>query len=186
MHLLRAAAAAILALPLLAAEAQEDVLISCAGSPPEAVLQLPPPLSDWGKIYCTKYGHTLAAQERWIWSFPGAFALVHLPAQMVRDEPKSVGNAAYFRTIELVSLDGEEAEDAVARINSKLGTKADSPASSAYRLKLVNQEGDAHTVLFAITKNEAALGRGHWGLWCGKTCADGLPFMLLNYTKQSK
>lgn len=186
MHLQRAAAAVLLALPLLTAEAQDDFLISCDGSPPESVLQLPPPLGDWGKIYCTRYGHTLAARERWVWSFPGAFAPVHLPAQMVREQPKEVRNAAYFKKIDLVLLEAHEAEDVAAKINGKLGTRADSPASSAYRLTLVNQEGGVHTVLFVITRKEVELGRGHWGMWCDKTCADGSPFMLLNYERRTQ
>ena len=132
------------------------------------------------------YGHTLAARERWVWSFPGAFAPVHLPAQMVREKPKEVRNAAYFKKIEFASLNAQDAEDAAAKINGKLGTKADSPVSSAYRLTLVNQEGGSHMILFAITKNEVELGKGHWGMWCDKTCAEGSPFMLLNYEKQAR
>ena len=51
---------------------------------------------------------------------------------------------------------------------------------------LVNQEGGVHTVLFAITRSEVELGKGHWGMWCGKTCAEGSPFMLLNYEKRAR
>jgi hypothetical protein len=186
MHLHRSSVAALLALHLLTASAQDDFLIPCAGSPAESVLQLPPPLNDWGKVYCTKFGHTLAARDRWIWSFPSALAPVHLPAQMVRDQPKEVGNAAHFKKIELLALNGQDAQDVVAKINGKLGTRSNPPVSSAYRLTLVNQEGDTHEVLFAITKAEVELGKGHWGMWCDKNCADGSPFMLLNYEKQAK
>ena len=90
--------------------AHDAILISCAGSPKDAVLTLPEPLSHWGSVYCTKYGHSVAAKERWIWSFPGAFAPVHLPAQMVRENPKEVGNSAYFKQIRLQPLTGTDAD----------------------------------------------------------------------------
>ena len=105
---------------------------------------------------------------------------------MVRDQPKEVGNAAYFKRIELLPLKGQDAQDAVAKINGKLGTRSNSPVSAAYRLTLVNQEGDTHEVLFAITQAEVELGKGHWGMWCAKNCSDGSPFMLLNHEKQAK
>ncbi|HMM77731.1 MAG TPA: hypothetical protein PJ986_18660 [Gammaproteobacteria bacterium] len=179
-------AVVLLGLSVLKAVAQENILIPCAGAPSEAVLQLPVPLSDWGEIYCTKFRHTLAAKQHWIWSFPGALAPVHLPAQMVREQPKEVRHAAYFRSLELVQLHGEEAEGVAAKINSKLGTRSDSPVSSAYRLTLTNQDEQAHMVLFAITAREVEIGKGHWGIWCDKDCANGSPFMLLKYEKPAK
>lgn len=161
--------------------AQDDILISCADSPKDAVLSLPAPLSHWGSVYCTKYGHAVAAKERWLWSFPGAFAPVHLPAQMVRRNPKELGNAAYFKQVNLETLLGNAADDAAAKINETLGARSDSPVAGAYRLTLQNQDGESHVVLFVQTVEEVKNGKGLWGLWCNESCKDGLPFMLLNY-----
>ena len=161
--------------------AQDGILISCADSPKDAVLTLPAPLNHWGSVYCTKYGHAVAAKERWIWSFPGAFSPVHLPAQMVRQNPKEVGNAAYFKLISLEPLVGSAADDAAARINETLGTRSDSPVAVAYRLTLQNQDSGSHVVLFVQTVEEVKEGKGLWGLWCNESCKDGMPFMLLNY-----
>ena len=186
MHLRRIAASSVFIVAATNVAAQDDFLIPCTGSPPDAVLQLPAPLANWGQVYCTKFGHTLAAKDRWIWSFPGALAPVHLPAQMAREQPREVRHAAYFKRIELVQLGSQEAEGAAERLNRKLGTRADSPVSSAYRLLLTNQDGDSHTLLFVVTAREVELGKGHWGLWCDKGCIDGSPFMLLNYEGQRK
>jgi hypothetical protein len=186
MHLWKFAASVILLGAATASAARDDFLISCAGSPPDAVLQLPAPLANWGRVYCTKYGHTLAAKDRWIWSFPGAYAPVHLPAQMVREHPRELRHAAYFKRIELVQLGNREAERAADRLNEKLGTRADSPVSSAYRLVLTNQDGGKHTILFVLTTREVEIGKGHWGIWCDEECKDGSPFMLLNYEGQQK
>jgi hypothetical protein len=166
--------------------AQDGILISCADSPKDAVLSLPEPLNHWGSVYCTKYGHSVAAKERWIWSFPGAFAPVHLPAQMVREQPKEVGNAAYFKQVELQPLVGTLADDAVKKINESLGTRPDSPVANAYRLTLTNQDGKSHVVLFVQTADEEKAGKGMWAFWCGEGCKDGMPFMLLNYEGTGK
>jgi hypothetical protein len=166
--------------------AQGDILLSCADAPKDAVLQLPAPLDQWGGIYCTKYGHSLTAKERWIWSFPGAFAPVHLPAQMVRENPKEVGHAAYFKQVDLQSLAGVAADDAAKKINGALGTRSDSPVANAYRLTLTNQAGQSHVVLFVQTVNELKDGKGLWAFWCDEGCKNGMPFMLLNYEGKGK
>ncbi len=161
--------------------AQESVLIPCDGAPPDAVLKLPAPLDRWGQIYCTKFGHSLAAKEHWVWSFPGAFAPVHLPAQMVRSQPKEVGHAAYFKAVELVPLSGSDADDAAAKLTKALGAKPDSAIANAYRLTLTNQAEQKHVVLFVQTVGEVKDGKSFWSLWCDAECNGGMPFMLLNY-----
>jgi len=161
--------------------AQESVLIPCDGVPPDAVLELPTPLDRWGQIYCTKFGHSLAAKERWLWTFPGAFAPVHLPAQMVRSQPKEVGHAAYFKSIELVALSGPDADAAAGKLTKALGAKPDSAIANAFRLTLTNQAEQKHVVLFVQTANEVQAGKSLWALWCEAECNGGMPFMLLNY-----
>ncbi|MFA6041142.1 MAG: hypothetical protein WC733_06545 [Methylophilus sp.] len=166
--------------------AQDGILISCADSPKEAVLSLPEPLNHWGSIYCTQYGHTVAAKERWIWSFPGALAPVHLPAQMVHEQPKEVGNTAYFKQVDLQPLVGIAADDAAKKINESLRTRSDSPVANAYRLTLTNQDGKSHVVLLVQTADEVKADKGLWAFWCDEDCKDGMPFMLLNYEGAGK
>jgi hypothetical protein len=161
--------------------AQENLLIPCDGAPPDAVLKLPAPLDRWGQIYCTKYGYSLAAKERWIWSFPGALAPIHLPAQMVRSQPKEVGHAAYFKGVELVPLPGRGMDEAAEKLTKALGAKPDGAIAHAFRLTLTNQAEQKHVVLFVQTVNEVQSGKSLWALWCDAECNEGMPFMLLNY-----
>lgn len=186
MYPIRIAVTMLVLITCAASSAQDELLISCDDAPPQAVVQLPEPLATWGKLYCTKYGHTVGSRDRWIWSFPGALSPVHLPAQMGRGAPKELRHAAYFQKIEFVALTGRAAKDAADRINGKFATGSDSPVSSAFRLTLTNQDGKSHVVLFAITVSDAESGMGHWGFWCQSECQDGTPFMLLNYEAQRK
>ena len=51
-----------LASPAAAVENPHD----CAGSPPDAVMNLPAPLEKWGQITCTPYGHMLTSRDGWM------------------------------------------------------------------------------------------------------------------------
>jgi hypothetical protein len=166
--------------------AQGDMLIPCDGAPAEAVMKLPEPLGSWGALYCTKYGHSIAAKEQWIWSFPGAFAPVHIPAQMVRSNPKEIGHAAFFKNIQLIELKGDSIIDAQVKFKNSFIAEWESPIAAAYRLILVNQADKNLEILFLITEDDIKDGRGHWALWCKKECQDGTPFMLLNYEGQEE
>ncbi len=160
--------------------AQESIEVSCSGAPSEAVRVLPEPLSRWAKIRCTIFGHTLTANDQWLWSAPGALAPTHFPAQMVRKDPQQLGHQAYFRAIEFVKIEGTEASDANQKISGALGAKPE-PLESAYRLTLTNNQGNQHIVYFVRTEHEAKTGQGLWGFACNSGCKQGTPFMLLNY-----
>ncbi|HUS24350.1 MAG TPA: hypothetical protein VM369_05330, partial [Candidatus Binatia bacterium] len=86
----------------------------CAGSPAEAVTKLPAPLSDWGQVMCTPYGHIITNRQGWIWTQPGSYAPVMIPAQMVRQNPEPLGNKMYFTQISFGRVEGKEFEDAYA------------------------------------------------------------------------
>lgn len=51
---------------------------NCEGSPAQAVLELPAPLSQWGSIVCTPYGHIISNHDGWIWSRPGSYSPVFI------------------------------------------------------------------------------------------------------------
>ena len=162
-------------------QAEESIETSCDGASANAVLKLPAPLNQWGQIRCTVYGHTLTAKDNWVWSYPGAFAPVHLPAQMVKDNPKKIGHKAYFKSVSFIRLEETDANAAAEKINTTLSAKYDSKIESAYRLTLTNNEGKSHVALFVRTESEFKDGRGFWGFWCKLGCDGGSPFMLLNY-----
>lgn len=168
----------VLALPITASAGQQG---SCAGSPPQAVLKLPAPLSQWGTVVCTPYGHIISNHDGWIWSRPGAYSPVFVPSQMVRSNPKPLGNASYFTKIEFVpvSLSNKAAIDALAELNKHFDPEV---ASNAYRLYVTGSLGRSLVIYFF------RLGNSIWGIWCdkdGANCSSSSAFMVLDMRKGS-
>jgi hypothetical protein len=76
----------------------------CAGTPAGAVMTLPAPLDQWAELYCTEYGHVIAARDGWRWSLPGAYRAVFVPAQTGTDFPLTLGNTSYFTRIDMAEI----------------------------------------------------------------------------------
>ena len=75
--------------------ANNGMYIDCKNSPKEAVLSLPKPAGDFGRVSCTKFGHIIQPVESWIWTRPGGYAPTFYPAQMVSRNPKVTNNNSY-------------------------------------------------------------------------------------------
>ena len=156
------------------AEAASDQ--SCKGSPANAVLKLPPPLSEWGALVCTPYGHIISNHDGWYWSKPGGYSPVFIPSQMVRNNPKAIGNSSFFTKIDLseVPLDSQEAQQALLEIQK--GYSPETP-KAAYRLYVEGSLG-RHLVLYFFD-----WGKSLNGIWCGEDgtkCESSTSFMLLS------
>ena len=148
----------------------------CAGTPKEAVTELPAPFDKWGQIVCTPYGHIISNKEGWIWSNPGGYRPVMIPSQMVRSNPKAVGNESYFSEISLKQLIGEEAESAVEIFEQ--GFDKSPKAPKVYSVKVVSISGkELGFQFFEFEKHS-------WGMWCNKECDPGSRFMILNMEKE--
>jgi hypothetical protein len=168
----------LLSTPYLAFAASEG---DCNGSPEDAVLELPSPLSDWGRVVCTPYGHVIASQEGWIWTYPGAMAPVFVPSQMVRSGPKNLGNGSYFSRVSFdqMALDDDLTVKALTALDS--GYKASKP-SKAYKLTAKSSLGTTLSMYFFQTRDSI------WGIWCddaGKGCNSDTGFMVLDARKDN-
>ncbi len=166
----------LLALPLSASATAES---DCSNSPADAVKELPSPLSDWGTIVCTPYGHVISNRQGWIWSYPGALAPVFIPSQMVRSKPEPLGNKSYFTKVTFTeaSLTDENTVEALAALNSGF---APQPASKAYKLFATSSLGRSLSLYFFQD------GSSIWGIWCdehGAQCNANASFMVLNMKK---
>lgn len=170
---------AALLLALASAPARAD---NCTGTPADAVMTLPDPLSQWGSLYCTPYGHVLAAREGWIWSRMGAYAPVFVPSQMVRNNPASVGNQSYFTRIDMAVVDLAAAERALSEFRKIF--PADGTPSTVYRLDLTSISQRVLQLYFMeFTKDKRT---DLWGIWCSDTnCARESMFMLLDMAKRA-
>ena len=171
---LLAAATLLLVLPI-GARADGPIQDACAGSPKEAILTLPPPLGEWGRIVCTPYGHVIGANEGWIWSIPATFYPVWIPAQMARESPAPLGNAAYFTRIEMKIVTGGDAEPALAVFRKRF--PHDDKYSGVYRLDVTSSAGKSVRLYFVAYDTP-------WGVWCSERCEPDSVFMLLNLRKR--
>jgi hypothetical protein len=148
----------------------------CAGSPKNAVMVLPDPLSAWGTIVCTPYGHIISNQRGWYWSKPGGYSPVFIPSQMVRDDPKALGNSSFFTKIDLTKVNLSDPDTAKALIEVQKGYSSETPVA-AYRLHVEGSLGRSLVLYFFDW------GKSLNGIWCGrdgKQCASDSMFMLLS------
>lgn len=167
-------ATSLLLLLTTCAAAEADPSGDCEGTPENAVMTLPAAMDDWAQIVCTPYGHIIAAEDGWIWSYPGDLYPVMVPSQMVRSNPEEVGNASYFSRIEFVPAEKENIEEVRAALTEGFDV-TDSPGS-IYRLSVENQDGEPLQLYFDITED----GKDTWGIWCADRCNTDRRFMVLD------
>jgi len=150
----------------------------CDGSPVDAVLSLPAAMDDWAQIICTPYGHIIAPEEGWFWSYPGGFSPVMVPSQLVRTQPEEVGNASYFRRVEFVLAKSEKVELVRSAFNA--GFDANENPGDIYRLTVENQDGKPLILYFDVDES----GKNTWGMWCADECDSDSRFMVLDMREE--
>jgi hypothetical protein len=152
-------------------------IIDCAGSPPEAVMTLPPPLDKWGQITCTPYGHVLAATGNWTWIWPDGSGTVFIPSQLVMTNPQLLGNRSYFTDIEVTRVRGDEFDQAYATFREGLDLSEVPP--DVYRADLTSVSGKAMKVYFFNYDTFA------WGMSCpDNNCVQDSRFIMLDRTRE--
>ena len=149
----------------------------CDGTPSEAVIELPSPINEWGQIACTLYGHIISNKEGWVWSNVGGYSPVMIPSQMVRSNPKALGNAPYFTKIAFKQLHGVEAESAINVFEKGFDKSPATP--NVYSMSVTSVSGKELALQFFEFEND------HWGMWCKKVCNPDTKFMILNMTKKT-
>lgn len=152
-------------------------VIDCAGSPPEAVMTLPPPLNKWGQITCTPYGHVLAPTGNWTWIWPDGSGTVFIPSQLVMANPQLLGNRSYFTRIEIARIRGAEADEAYATFHEGLDLREVPP--DVYRADLTSVSGKVMKVYFFDYDTFA------WGMSCpDNNCVQDSRFIMLDKTRE--
>ena len=160
--------------PATAAEGHD-----CSGSPADAVMTLPAPLSKWGHIACTPYGHMLTSHEGWIWVLPDALEPVLIPSQTLDKEPRLVGNAAYFTKIDVARVKGEEFDEVYKAFHVGFDNSEVKP--DAYRADITTSAGNSILMYFFDYDSYA------WGMSCPeKKCETDSRFMILDKNTRPK
>jgi hypothetical protein len=149
----------------------------CAGSPPEAVMTLPPPLDKWGQIACTPYGHVLAGRGNWTWIWPDGSGTVFIPSQLVMNNPQLLGNRSYFTRIEIMRVRGAEFDGAYETFREGMDQREVPP--DGYRADLTSVSGMVMRVYFFDYDTYA------WGMSCpDNNCVQDSRFLMLDKSRE--
>src|SRR5215831_4527908 len=164
----------MLAFGFAGARADQDVEFKagdCSGTPNAAVMKLPFPLSKWGQVECTKFGHVLASQASWIWILPAAGPVL-VPSQVTMGDPKEVGNDAYFTKIEITPVKGGEFVNAYQTLMTNLDKDEVKP--DGYRVDITTSGGETLKIYFFDYDTYA------WGMDCTSSCDAETRFVVLD------
>jgi hypothetical protein len=145
----------------------------CAGTPDKAVMTLPLPLSKWGSIVCTPFGHVLSSHEGWVWLMPDGSDTVFIPSQFADKNPETLGNNSYFTKIEAAQVKGEESDEAYTAFHVGFDEKEIKP--DVYRVDLTSVSGKTMRIFFFDYDTYA------WGMTCpNNKCETDMRFMILD------
>lgn len=148
----------------------------CGGTPDDAVMELPAPLSDWGVIVCTPHGHIISNREGWIWSNPGGYSPVFIPSQMVRRNPEPLGNKSYFTNIVMTDVTGTPEAEAVWKLLTEKFDQSEKP-EKVYFLDVDSTSGKQLSLYFFTSPGGPHLT----GIWCPNSqCRADSFFMVLD------
>jgi len=150
----------------------------CAGSPADAVMNLPAPLSRWAQIVCTPFGHMLASRKGWMWLAPDLDP-VFVPAQSMDKNPEQLGNKIYFTKIDIARVKGDEF-DAAYRIFHE-GFDDSEVKPDGYRVDMTTVMGSTIHMYFFDYDTYA------WGMSCpADKCDPDTRFMVLDRSTPPK
>ncbi|MBD1559865.1 hypothetical protein HC752_23330 [Vibrio sp. S9_S30] len=147
----------------------------CTGTPKDAITLLPSPLNNWGQIVCTPYGHIISSKQGYVWSNVGTYSPVMIPSQMVRTNPKSIGNKSYFTSVEMDLLQGDDAVSSAKLFESGFDKSTSTPKVYSLRVKSISGK--------ELGFKFFDYGDSQWGMWCNKSCDPNSKFMILNMAK---
>ena len=157
----------------------QPIDLDCKDAKKEAVTEIPEPFEDLAAVHCTIYGHLITGSEGVLWNYPGGFAPVIIPSQMVKAEPKVVNHEMYFTSITANTLKGKEAKNIFSRFGKGFDmSEVESPAEVLELVATNNESIEQKVYLFNAGQNSI------WGFACQPTCKPEMSFMVLKMRKQ--
>lgn len=154
---------------------QPEFEISCQGGPKEMVTEVPKLVHALASVKCTIYGQILTGADGVLWNYPGGFAPVIIPAQMVRTQPEKVNNQFHFTSVTARKLSKKDASE----IYKGFGQDFDEmPKEAPETIEIVatNQKGVTQKVyLFQLAPESM------WGFACQPTCKPEMAFMVMKF-----
>jgi len=156
------------------AHAESSIQIPCSESPESAVLSVPKPADKFLHVLCSKFGHVVTPTTGWFWTPPGTYAPRFFPAQMVQDNPESVGNSVFFESIQVNELAGDDAKAKWSPLAEVF--PEDTYPKKALEIVARSNSGGAHKIY--IFPNS-------WGYSCGRGCKKTSVFLMVSQTKEA-
>lgn len=148
--------------------------MDCRQAPAGAVIEVPRPAAAFARVFCTRYGHVLGPADGWVWTFPGSYAPVFLPAQMVRSDPLPVGHERHFTALRAEPLAPAELEARYRPLGEEVFAGARPKQLSGYRLEADSNGGGGHA-LYAF---DTGAGE-YWAYGCSPRCKPQRPFLIM-------
>lgn len=167
----------VLVLPLfvMAEENKPEFYISCQDGPREMVTEVPELVNALASIKCTIYGQILTGADGVLWNYPGGFAPVIIPAQMVRTQPEKVNNLFHFTSVLARKLNQSEAIE-VYKTFAKGFDEMPKEAPETTEIVVTNQNGSTQKVYLLQLSPETM-----WGFACQPTCKPEMAFMVMKF-----
>jgi len=146
----------------------------CEGASKEAVIELPEPLNQWAQIICTPYGHVISNKVGWVWeqSDGSRPVIAMIPSQMVKSNPKPLGNGSYFKNISLERAGSAESQQAISKFEQSFSKQSN--IANVYKSTITPANGDALAFQFFEYED------GKWGMQCDRNCTTDFRFMVSN------
>lgn len=146
----------------------------CEGASKEAVIELPEPLNNWAQVLCTPYGHVISNKVGWVWERTDGSrpVIAMIPSQMVKSNPKPLGNGSYFKKITLERASAAESERAIR--NFEQGFSKHSNIANVYKSTITPANGSSLAFQFFEYDD------GKWGMQCEENCTTDFRFTVSN------
>lgn len=162
---------------VVAEESKPEFEISCQEGPEGMVTDIPKVVNSLASIKCTIYGQILTGADGVLWNYPGGFAPVIIPAQMVRTQPERINNEFYFSSIAAKKLDQKEAVEVYKGFGQGFD-EMPKEAPDTIEIVATNQKGVIQKVYLL------QLGpKTMWGFTCQPTCKPEMAFMVMKFEK---
>ena len=153
---------------------------NCAGSPKEALLELPAPAREWIKVGCTPFGHILMAQNGWSWLKTPIPQPVFLPSDLLNTKiPRKIGNKSYFKEFKLRKLPKPDALKRHELFYVMFEKERVSISPEVWELIATNESNKS--LILNIFRD---FDRGGWGIACIPKCGEMMPFVMIKAKKK--
>ncbi|GAB6052481.1 hypothetical protein JCM17960_13010 [Magnetospira thiophila] len=177
----------LLGAPAMAQEPTNKFDITCAGAPPQAVLELPKSLASMARVLCSTIGHVVMAREPILWLVEKDLPRVITATDPMTTKPTDyVGHRAYFTEIEDLPVDEARHRRVTEAFHALVPAPANALPDQVAGYRIVSNDQRVTELYILRTRQTNSDVFQLWGITCTRlTCAlntdtlDGVPFRIV-------